>query len=93
MKYNYLNGVQKSMSKKVTAVLASLILLVTPLFNTVSALLPEQAKLAEQQKNQKKNDDKKDKDKDKKDEQKDKKEKDKEDIKNTSRIQEQSRKS
>ena len=43
MKYNYLNGVQKSMSKKVTAVLASLILLVTPLFNTVSALLPEQA--------------------------------------------------
>ena len=40
-----------------------------------------QAKLAEQQKNQKK-DDKKDKDKDKKDQQKDKKEKDKEDIKN-----------
>lgn len=31
------------MSKKVTAVLASLILLVTPLFNTVSALLPAQA--------------------------------------------------
>jgi hypothetical protein len=46
MKYNYLNGVQKSMSKKVTAVLASLILLVTPMFNTVSALLPVAAQAA-----------------------------------------------
>lgn len=44
MKYNYLNGVQKSMSKKVTAVLASLVLMVTPLFNTVNAILPAPAK-------------------------------------------------
>ena len=46
MKYSYINGIQKSMTRKVTAVLASLILLVTPIFNTINAILPEQASAA-----------------------------------------------